>query len=420
MALPLRRIVTNRTLPGCTLALGLLMSACDQSFAPIAESDSHFSIFGYLDVSAQTQWFRVMPMRPLILTSSEPLDAVIALEQVESGHTVLLRDSVMAFHDRNSEIATEPVFVHNFWTDHPVEPGATYRLIVTRYDGVVSEAMMVTPRDFPEVVVGLMPPVPDDPTPRERTPDYIRLPGVEHLAFVHILYHLRSDCIADASNTIFKGAAAIPEPRSDGYVIPVWRLVTPNLFACDLRSKPPARKVEFQIIASGAAWPSIGSNPSAPALHTRAPNLTNAVGFAGGVLTKLVPYETCILFNVPQSPFFPPPHCELTYNSETVSIRGTIRDAGCRDIPLADAQIRLTEIVPASQPARHRPVWTDDDGLYEISGIQPGLDHALEVWHEARVGPGGGFVFEAYVDTLSFSPGEEMTLDVGLRRPALC
>ncbi len=42
----------------------LVLSGCNRSFEPFKENNTYyFSIYGYLDVSADTQWVRVSPAR---------------------------------------------------------------------------------------------------------------------------------------------------------------------------------------------------------------------------------------------------------------------------------------------------------------------------------------------------------------------
>jgi hypothetical protein len=88
---------------------------------------------------------------------------------------------------------------------------------------------------------------------------------------------------------------------------------------------------------------------------------------------------------------------------------------------LADASVRLTEIVTGSLPVRMRPVWTDEHGTFDIGGIAAGVQHLLSVQHEASIGPGGGPIYEPYLDTLpAFTAGEMAEVDVEVRRRAPC
>jgi len=71
--------------------------ACDDPFLPLAESEVQLSVFGYLDAAADTQWVRVMPIRPLALTSPDSFGIIVTLENLGSGQTVELRDSLFTY-----------------------------------------------------------------------------------------------------------------------------------------------------------------------------------------------------------------------------------------------------------------------------------------------------------------------------------
>ncbi|HZD06537.1 MAG TPA: hypothetical protein VE173_16610, partial [Longimicrobiales bacterium] len=95
--------------------VAVVAAACDESFQPLALSEVPFSVFGYLDASADTQWIRVMPIRPLQVTSPDSFGATVSLEHLGTGRTVGLRDSVFRFADpRHPEL--EGAYVHDFWT----------------------------------------------------------------------------------------------------------------------------------------------------------------------------------------------------------------------------------------------------------------------------------------------------------------
>src|SRR5690554_2310724 len=120
---------------GATWRLGavavVVASGCaDPVFDPIPDSDLHFSVFGVLDATADTQWIRVSPLRASITHSGEVLDAVVTLEHLGTGEVIELSDSLVSFESSLDDGTS--VVRQNFWTDHPIEAGATYRLAVTR------------------------------------------------------------------------------------------------------------------------------------------------------------------------------------------------------------------------------------------------------------------------------------------------
>jgi hypothetical protein len=135
----------RRSLVGLLLTT-ILASGCDHPFEPYQEDvGAPFSIFGYLDLRADTQWIRVMPIRQSLLADPAPVDAVVTLEEVGSGRIVTLRDSLFAFEDRGVDGVA---YAHNFWTTERIQPGTTYRLEAVRSDGVASTATVETPPDL--------------------------------------------------------------------------------------------------------------------------------------------------------------------------------------------------------------------------------------------------------------------------------
>lgn len=67
----------------------LFLTSCDPTFEPLGENDRyHFSIYGYLDASADTQWVRVGTAREAIDDVPDPSGITVTLENIQSGETV--------------------------------------------------------------------------------------------------------------------------------------------------------------------------------------------------------------------------------------------------------------------------------------------------------------------------------------------
>jgi hypothetical protein len=64
----------------------------------------------------------------------------VRLQNVESGTTYALRDSVITFVDQGDSLIT-----HNFWTDADIKPETKYRLTVSRNGDVITTAETTTP-----------------------------------------------------------------------------------------------------------------------------------------------------------------------------------------------------------------------------------------------------------------------------------
>jgi hypothetical protein len=92
------RRAARRLLP--LLAGSALVAGCDHPFEPFQENTlGPFSVFGYLDLNADVQWVRVMPIRQTLLAEPGPIDAVVTLEHLGTGRVVTLRDSLFAYTD---------------------------------------------------------------------------------------------------------------------------------------------------------------------------------------------------------------------------------------------------------------------------------------------------------------------------------
>ena len=130
---------------GAVVVTALLVAGCDTSVQTFVPRDGrHFSIFGALDVAADTQYIRVEPLADSMQVGSPAeIDATVTLEHLGSGQIITLRDSFMEVHAGD--------FVHNFWTTAPIEPGARYRLRVRRSDGATSQATTTLPTAPPEI-----------------------------------------------------------------------------------------------------------------------------------------------------------------------------------------------------------------------------------------------------------------------------
>ncbi len=119
------------------------MAGCENSFEPFEENDNlHFTMFGALDLSADTQWVRVMPiMDSLVSRSSKPIDAQVSLTRLSDGQRTILNDSLFKFRDE--------FYAWNFWTTVPLQEGGEYRIEAEASDGRTSSATLTIPPNFP-------------------------------------------------------------------------------------------------------------------------------------------------------------------------------------------------------------------------------------------------------------------------------
>ena len=398
---------------GACLCVALAAVACDESFDPIAPSDLTFSVFGYLDASADTQWIRVMPIRPLTVTSQDPLGATVTLEDLETGRILELRDSLFRFSSPSDpDFGSEGMYLHNFWTLDRIEPGAAYRFSARLEGGDPSEAVVEIPLDY-EVEMAI------NQVRVAGATDELWVTGLKHLPFITTAVHFYDGCGA--------GVSPIPfQRRSDDdetHLIAITKQVT----ARDGCGRLWVANRELRLVGSEAEWPASGYSEGALGESGRTSNITHAVGFLGGVLSKSIPYEDCEF----QSDSTPPPqYCVLRYGPETATVAGTVIEPRCFG-PLDSVKVQLTEI--DQEPARIRTVLTDAAGKFLFGALEPGIPHFM--WARAPQVPIDS-VFDVrtftyqytawedihtiHTDTLTFTVGQQLEYDIDLERLTAC
>lgn len=141
-----------RTVSPAALALALagvllVAAGCDTSFRPFAETDRAFSVFGYLDLYADTQWVRVDALQDSALVGGEDVGARVRTRNLQTGEVVTWRDSAFA-------VGATGRVVHNFYTTAGLQPGATYRFFAEREavgdaGAMTTSARVSVPARFP-------------------------------------------------------------------------------------------------------------------------------------------------------------------------------------------------------------------------------------------------------------------------------
>lgn len=125
------------------LLAAALAAGCEEGVDPFLESDRYFTLYGTLDMNADSQFVRVIPIAAA-LEGGGALDATAAVTDLTTGEVVALRDSVLTFADGSTG--------HVFYAPLRVQPAHTYRLEVVRGDGAVTSAETTLPA-LPEVEV---------------------------------------------------------------------------------------------------------------------------------------------------------------------------------------------------------------------------------------------------------------------------
>lgn len=255
-----------------TLALALVLAAvggagCSTAFEPQDETDVYFSLSGYLEADADTQWVRVTPLRATADPDPRPLDADVTLERVATGERWPMRDSLFTFADGYT--------AHNVWTTAPVNPGETYRVLVRRRDGAETRATVDVPPTppRPEIIDGVF-----------SCPTRVIVSGVDRVVDAFALYR----DIETGETRRFSKLQSIRPGRDGAFIIEVFF----GDDALEMDADPTAFQAFDAAIGFAVAtddWPDLLGLPFDEALLPRgAGRIENGVGFVGGVVTQAV------------------------------------------------------------------------------------------------------------------------------------
>lgn len=270
----------------------LLAGGCDPTVDRFQENDLYYSIFGYLNASADTQLVRVEPLRDGMRSSAPAtLDVEVTLTNLARDRTVSLQDSL--FHYREGAVA------HNFYTTVDVEPSTPYRLVVRGPEGAKSRVRTTVPDAFP-------PPRIDAPIPacfpscplRGGPPDCGRTGGpesriaivsiedVERLVAVKARYIMERpkgvwtySHLADTMHTERGTVQARVDYAEDWCRIPI----------PEGQRRRRQKRIEIVVAAGSPDWPDFqGMDFETELLPGVASNVEGGVGFLGGVVTDTV------------------------------------------------------------------------------------------------------------------------------------
>lgn len=295
-----RSVYLSLVLGSAATAALLAIGGCDTSFEPFSETDKVFSVWGYLDASADTQWVRVEMLQDSVIAGSGSFEARVTMRHLETGQTTRWRDSL--FHVEATDAA-----VHNFWTTAAIEPGVMYRLTVERpSDGATSTAEVTIPDDFPEPTVRRDGPPPTDPPP-VAPPTLVTVRGVERLgaamATTRLIVCTYGGCHPPRTVT-FSHLADTTRIDNDSYRIAAnWAADLLTLWDPDDPDSEIRRVFFYRVTVANVseAWPDYNApvpdfrNPTWEGGSTPrqlpgggASNIENGVGFLGGAVTRTV------------------------------------------------------------------------------------------------------------------------------------
>ncbi|NGP76141.1 hypothetical protein G3570_05830 [Balneolaceae bacterium YR4-1] len=115
----------------------LFYTGCDNSIQPLDRENGVYSIYGALDLRDDMNFVRIKDLnRTLQQDTSGVIDATVIIEDLQSGVSDVMQDSIVAF---------DGVKTHNFYTGMEILPDTRYRVSVERSDGRTVSAEAETP-----------------------------------------------------------------------------------------------------------------------------------------------------------------------------------------------------------------------------------------------------------------------------------
>ena len=393
-------------------AVAVTLAGCDDTFDPFRESDVLYSVYGHLDVAADTQRIRVSPIRrPLYTVSPDPVDAMVVIEELESGRMIQF---VPATVGRLAANFGETLYATNFITTEVIRPRSTYRISIRRSDGAEASAVVRTPADFSDSTVVVRGRVDRS---RPQFPLWNRFVAFhsgsdEHIALLNILRY-PPDAIGDPPvpssfcrekylPLVFPAASSLRfvESLGDGD-IELWEFENGIEIAAAVRDgedpwglggifAPPCEiargEADFQIVRSGDAW-SPDTTTVGMTIHASS-NLDRGAGFIAGVATQTVPADFCEPVGAPAGEF-----CDQYYGPQSATLivvsTGEVQDANERITIRRGAEVW-------SRTGSQYPVWDRDSEDVRFRGLLPG---------SYRVGLENMDICE-----VTLAPGEEKTI----------
>lgn len=271
------------------LTVFTILSSCTENFQALEENDRYpFSIYGYLDASADTQWVRVTPVREQVEATLEVPDMTVSIENLDTGNTIVMKDSL--FQNRGANYL-------NFWTTEPIEHNQQYRVVAERPDGVSSEATVNVPAELPTPLVIIQ-------TAFGLPSTYaVVVDGSVHVADVQSKWYVRIKTSSLDIDRTFSFSY-----RNEADTIETYG----GAYSYMLRPADELKEIEKQLLlpddgelevvhrqifvaSTGSEWVSGVSSLDdlTYALPETFSNIENGVGFLTGIDSKYVPYESC-------------------------------------------------------------------------------------------------------------------------------
>lgn len=275
-----RSLLTRLLLLIIFVASGIM--GCENTFEPFEKDHGlNFTMFGALDLTADTQWVRVMPvMDSLVSRSPNPIDAEVSLIRLSDGHKTVLNDSLFKFRDE--------YYAWNFWTTEPLQESEEYKIVAEASDGRTSSATLSIPPDFPTPLVQYFP-------RNER--GWVYGTGIERVVVADGIYNVR---IIDDGVLIKQGWIHVPHVYDVYYnENGQFEFELYDVRTIAKRYGVPLNSVgildrEVLVVSGTSDWPDFeGLLREEYVLPNLQSNVENGLGVVSGIVSKRIPMESC-------------------------------------------------------------------------------------------------------------------------------
>lgn len=270
------------------LIVVLMAAACDNSFDPLQENDEFaFTMYGALDVHADTQWVRVMPIgKKLIPSEADTVDVEVSLVRRETGEVISMNDSLFVFGN--------DAHVHNYWTTEPLAGGEEYTVRAEDENGRLSKATVTIPPALPLPLINV-----SEQTGR------VRINGMSEAQLV----------MADSRYKVQEITPAGPGPEDElvfSHLDEVYlgedgsygfAFNPSGLLSQELSGVYVVNSREFHIASGSEDWPDLSDLSQLEiAIPDIVSNVENGTGFVAGIASRQVPIKNCYNDNGEQVP----------------------------------------------------------------------------------------------------------------------
>jgi len=265
------------------LSVLAMLPACDSSVDIFTDSGQYYSLFGFLDATADTQWVRVKVLQDSMLTEAGPMDAVMTMTTLSTGNSVSWRDSIFS--------VIGGALVHNFWVAEPLARLESYRLEVRRSDGATSSTTVTLPDTFATPVFS-DPPLTQLPFGTGCITNFRMDAHIPSLATADVTYYIPSTAGNEIAFTVDYSDEAVFYEEGFWRVNFKWMddvkfLMASNPYV-DITSLTRLRAVEVRVAAAGPNWPDYTLDDETLAIPGVASYVENGLGFVGGVVSRRI------------------------------------------------------------------------------------------------------------------------------------